>query len=99
MHCNLPGASCDPMASAAGSVFAHWYRGPFILSPRLGSVPFTIFVNPIFWYASFVRYADNIVLVVSHKSFQEEEEIEQNYFIALVKWTHDKGLVINLKLS
>lgn len=62
----------------------------------LGHVLFIIFVSSvcrIFNFRNIHGYVDDVVLVVTQ--FLNGRKMLQNNFVALVKWDHDKGRVID----
>lgn len=64
----------------------------------LGPLVFSLFVNKInaiFNYAQPLMYADDLMLVVTHNDFKTAENNLQKDFNNLIKWTHNKGLIIN----
>ena len=65
---------------------------------QIGPILFLIYMNEIFGRiieCHIVAYADDLLLIVGHKDLHVAQEKMQLDFNTLMKWAHDKGLVIN----
>src|SRR5436190_8567960 len=65
---------------------------------NLGPLLFILYINKIFKIGKYIRiwgYADDLLLVASHKDLKTAHMMLQEDFNRIIKWTHDMDLIIN----
>ena len=66
----------------------------------LGPLLYLIYVNDMFKSVDnckILMYADDTVLIASHRDFKSAENILQREFSSVLRWTHDNYLICNAK--